>query len=83
MSILTDLDAYRKNMAQNKPDDVIQITTDRKTADWIAADLRIREKKLNMAVNDPHTKARKRDKKELELRMLTAALQAISDAKKV
>lgn len=83
MSILTDLDAYRKNLAPNKPDDVIQITTDRKTAEWIAADLRLREKKLSMAVNDPHTKARKRDKKELELHMLTAALQAISTAKKV
>ncbi len=80
---INNLEGYRKNMEPARPDDIIQITTDRKTAEWIAADLRLREKKLSMAVNDPNTKARKRDKKELELHMLTAALRAISAAKKI
>lgn len=80
---LNDIRDYRRNMGINKPDDVIQITTDRATADWMAAELKKREKGLNQAINDPNTKARKREKKELELHRLTAALNAIATAKMI
>ena len=42
---LNDIKDYRRNMEINKPDDVIQITTDRATADWMAADLKKRKKR--------------------------------------
>ncbi len=80
---LNDIKDYRRNMEINKPDDVIQITIDRATADWMAADLKKRKKRLNQAVNDPNTKASKREKKELELHRLKTALNAIATAQMI
>ena len=80
---LNDIKDYRRNMEINKPDDVIQITTDRATADWMATDLKKGKKRLNQAVNDPNTKARKREKKELELHRLKTALNAIATAQMI
>lgn len=34
---INNLEGYRKNMEPARPDDIIQITTYRKTAEWIAA----------------------------------------------
>lgn len=80
---LNDIKDYRRDMEINKPDDVIQITIDRATADWMATDLKKRKKRLNQAVNDPNTKARKREKKELELHRLKTALNAIATAQMI
>lgn len=80
---LNDIKDYRRNMGINKPDDVIQITIDRATADWMASDLKKRKTRLNQAVNDPNTKASKREKKELELHRLKTVLNAIATAQMI
>lgn len=85
---ITRLTEYAQRMKSQpeamRPDAVrlqlINIELTRETAEWILADLAKREKRLQMCVDDPNTRATKREKREAELSRLAYAVYAINRA---
>lgn len=78
---ITDLDAYRQQITvQKAPElpEVINAQFTRQQVEWMLADLRKREKKLNQAVNDPKTKPAKRTKKSAELIILSQVINRLT-----
>lgn len=84
---ITNLSEYAARMkAQQtvRPDSerlqLLTIELTRETAEWLLEDLAKRGKRLLQCVEDPHTRSRKREKREAELNRLAYATDVINHA---
>lgn len=81
---ITDLKTFARQInAKMNPDDKLTVMLNREAATYIVAHLKDRENSLSQALLDKNISDKKRTRREYELNMVNAALNAITKAKEL
>lgn len=79
---ITDLKTFARQInAEMNPDDKLTVTLNREATIYIVAHLKDRENSLSQALLDKNISDKKRIRREYELNLVNAALNAITKAK--
>lgn len=81
---ITDLKTFARQInAKMAPNDKFAVVLNREATTYIVAHLKDRESSLSQALLDPNISDKKRTRREYELNLVNAALNAITKAKEL